>query len=256
MVRFGAIFLHLIIFLTLISFVFGQTDSTETKGEATKSESTKAESTDASKSKEENIEKNKFRLKRGKREIELISAFAPTQPTFFSGRKEYETDHRKLTMFNIRFTRTLGTRKNITYQYFFELTPLAIAFHNQVKNPNYISREKTPGQPKTISQTAFGAGFQPVNFRLIFTPTKPIKPFVQFGVGMIFFNQKMPVPEATAYNFTGDFGGGLYLMTDRERRNKAVTVSYRYFHISNFNTSSFNPGYNANIFSLGYSFSR
>jgi hypothetical protein len=250
MPRFEYFVFHLFIFTVLIHHVLGQNSLNDSApvGE------NKAEPVETG-SKEEMPEKS-YRFSRGRQEIELVPGFAPTQPTFFSGHKEYETDKRKLTMFNIRFIRTLGTRKNITYQYFFELTPLAVAFHNEAKNPLYVSEEKTPAQRKTIYQTAYGAGFQPVNFRLIFKPARRLKPFVQFGVGMIFFNQKMPVPEATAYNFTGDFGGGFYLHTDQERRKKAIIISYRYFHISNFNTSSFNPGYNANVFSLGYSFSR
>jgi hypothetical protein len=48
---------------------------------------------------------------------------------------------------------------------------------------------------------------------------------------------------------------GSTIVTDRESGSKAITLSDRYFRISNFNTSDFNPGYNANIFSVGYSFS-
>lgn len=204
----------------------------------------------------ESAKKISYKLQRGKKSIEIVSGFAPTQPTFFSGNKEYNTDGRRFGMLNIRWTRTIGTPKNITYQYFFEVTPLAIAVNNEAKNPKFISKTETPKEPEKIKRTAYGVGIQPINFRFIFKPTKRIKPFVQIGAGMIFFNQKMPVTESTFYNFTGDFGGGIYYTLDRERQNKAIMMGYRYFHISNFNTSKFNPGYNANIFYIGYSFSR
>jgi len=196
-----------------------------------------------------------YKLQRGAKNFEIVPGFAPMQPVFFSGRKEYNTDGRRLATISVRWTRTIGTVRNVTYQYFFELTPLAVAYNNELANPNYVSDKETPAQSKTIRKTAYGFGFQPANFRLIFRSRKRVKPFVQVGAGMMFFNKKMPVPEATSYNFTGDFGGGVYIITDREGGSKAVTLCYRYFHISNFNTSSFNPGYNANIFSLGYSFS-
>ena len=196
-----------------------------------------------------------YKLQRGAKNIEIVPGFAPMQPVFFSGRKEYNTTGRRFSAVNVRWTRTIGTRRGVTYQYFFELTPFAVAFNNEAKNPNFVSEKETPGESPTIRKTAYGFGFQPANFRFIFRPRKRVKPFVQVGVGMIFFNKKMPVPEATSYNFTGDFGGGLYIVTDREGGSKAITLGYRYFHISNFNTSSFNPGYNANLFSLGYSFS-
>jgi hypothetical protein len=215
--------------------------------------SEKADKTDSESGKRP---ENLYRLRRGAKNIEIVPGYAPMQPVFFSGRKEYNTDGRRLSMMNVRWTRTIGTRRGITYQYFFELTPLAVAFNNEVKNPKFVSEKETPGEAKTMRKTAYGFGFQPANFRFIFMPRKRVKPFVQIGAGMIFFNRKMPVPEATSYNFTGDFGGGLYIVTDREGGGKAVTLSYRYFHISNFNTSEFNPGYNANVFSIGYSFSR
>jgi len=196
-----------------------------------------------------------YKLKRGAKNVEIVPGFAPMQPVFFSGRKEYDTDGRRLSTFNIRWTRTIGTARGVTFQYFFELTPLAVAFNNEVKNPNYVSAKETPAEPPTIRRNAYGFGFQPANFRFIFKPRNRVKPFVQIGAGMMFFNKKMPVPQATSYNFTGDFGGGLYISTSRERPDKAIILSYRYFHISNFNTSDFNPGYNANIFSVGYSFS-
>lgn len=197
-----------------------------------------------------------YKLPRGKREFEIVSGFAPTQPTFFSGNKEYDTDGRKFGMVNLRWTRTFGTRKGVTYQYFFEVTPLAFAVNNEAKNPKFISYKETPKEPKKIKTTTYGAGFQPLNFRFVFRPTKRIKPFAEVGAGMIFFNRKMPVTESTFYNFTGNFGGGFYYTLDRERQQKALVFGYRYFHISNFNTSKSNPGYNANIFYLGYSFSR
>lgn len=243
-------FLPLLMFLCTI-FVFSAAAQNLPGDSENKSAETEAELT-------KNLEKKKisYILPRGKREIEIVSGFAPTQPTFFSGNKEYNTDGRKFGMLSFRFARTFGTRKGITYQYFFEVSPLAVAINNEAKNPKYISETQTPKEPKKNKTTSYGAGFQPINFRFIFRPTSRIKPFIQVGGGMIFFNKKMPVTESTFYNFTGDFGGGFYYTLDRERQQKALVFGYRYFHISNFNTSKSNPGYNANIFYLGYSFSR
>lgn len=204
---------------------------------------------------EKALEKTSFRLERGEKEWTFISSFAPTQPLFLSGNKEYDTAGRKFGMLNIQFARTIGTKGPVTYQYFFEFTPLVVALNNEVRNPRFVSNTLTPSEPETIRKTAYGAGFQPANFRFLFRPNKRIKPFAQVGAGMMFFNQNMPVPESTNYNFTGDFGGGLHIMTNNEPNNRrALTLGYRYFHISNFNTSAFNPGYNASTFYIGYSF--
>ena len=68
-----------------------------------------------------------------------------------------------------------------------------------------------------------------------------VKVFVRIGVGIMIFSQKMLVADSTNFNFTGDFGGGLYITTDPERQKRVVIVGYRYFHISNFYLSKVNP---------------
>lgn len=196
------------------------------------------------------------RLKRGEWEYSVVPSFAPMQPIFFSGRKEYETSGRSFGMLNFQVARTIGTAKGVTVQYFFEFTPVAIAFNNELRNRNFVSTALTPNERETVRRTAFGAGFQPANFRFLFRPSRRIKPFVQVGAGMMFFNQNLPVPDARASNFTGDFGGGLHILNSREGDRRAMTIGFRYFHISNFNISNVNPGYNAGVFYVGYSFLR
>jgi len=200
----------------------------------------------------EQPEKSSYKLKRGAKEINLELGFSPFQPTFFA-EKEYDTAGRKFMLATFRFGRVIGTAKGVTSEYLFEVTPLAISFKNEVKNKNYVSPQQTPNIAPTRRKTTFGFGFQPAVFRFIFMPEKRLKPFVQTGVGMMFTNNPLLVPDATSYNFTGDFGGGLQFYTEPK---KAITFGYRYFHISNFNTTNFNPGYNANIFNIGFSYFR
>ena len=60
-------------------------------------------------------------------------------------------------------------------------------------------------------------------------------------------------PDATGLNFFFDFGGGIRW---RAGERSAVSLGYRYFHISNAYTTSFNPGVDNNVFYVGYSFLR
>ena len=69
--------------------------------------------------------------------------------------------------------------------------------------------------------------------------------------GFIFFNNPLPLPDSSTINFAGDFGGGLQYQI---KRNKAISFGYKYFHISNISLGETNPGYNANVFYVGYSF--
>ena len=63
-------------------------------------------------------------------------------------------------------------------------------------------------------------------------------------------NKPQPQPNTMRLNFSGYFGGGLMYQI---KPNRAITLSYRYLHFSNANLA-YNPGYNANVFALGYSF--
>lgn len=192
-----------------------------------------------------------YKLTRGAKEFGIDVGIAPTQPTFLSGRKEYDTNGRKFGMLSFRFGRVIGTVKGVTYQYIFEAIPVSFAIKNEVRNPEFVSEEKTPKIAPTVRANTFGFAIQPVGFRFIFKPERRLKPYIQVGAGFIFTQKPVPVPESPNYNFASDFGGGLMYHISRKR---TISFGYRYFHISNMNIGEINPGYNANIFSAGYSF--
>lgn len=213
-----------------------------------------AEKADASpaEDKSEVIPEN-YRLQRGEKEFTWEMGVSPFNPSNFAGPKEYDVYGRHLYLTNFRLGRVIGTKGFVTYEYFFSATPLAIFTKNEVKNPKYISSQETPNVAPTIRQTTVGFGIQPVNFKFIFYPDKRLKPFAQVGAGILFTTKAVPVPVSKPFNFTGEFGGGFqYFAT----RRKAVTFGYKYFHISNGNIGGKinNPGFNANVFYIGYSF--
>lgn len=197
--------------------------------------------------------KRNWQLRRGAKEFSYESGTSPFNPSNFAGPKEYDVYGRDLHLLNFRFGRVIGTKKGVTYQYLFGATPLAVFTRNEIRNPDYISEKETPNISPTKRKTIFGAGVQPLNFRFIFLPKSRIKPYAQTGAGILLTTRSMPVPRSTPFNFTGDFGGGvLYMLSEK----KAVNIGYRYFHISNGNIGGKinNPGYNANVFYVSYSF--
>jgi hypothetical protein len=196
-------------------------------------------------------EKESWKLERGAKEWTLEFGYAPMQPTFFSGRKEYDTDGRKLALGSFRWGRVIGTVKGVTYEYLLEAMPIAVAIKNEVANPGYVrDEEKQKGASSTIRQNTYGAAINPAGFRFVFLPKKRLKPFVQMSAGFIFTRKPIPVPESPSYNFSGDFGGGLMYSLEK---HQTINFGYRYFHISNMNIGEINPGYNANVFYVGYS---
>jgi len=201
--------------------------------------------------KEDTEPSESYKLRRGEKELNVEFGYSPFQPTFLSGMKEYDTSGRSFGMINLRWGRVIGTAKHVTFEYQAEITPVSIAFNNEVENPAYKDEQTTPNVPKTIRRTTYGKGFSPVGFRFIFLPKRRLKPFAAAHAGFMFFNKPVPQPDTLDYDFTGDFGGGVMYQI---KRNQAITLGYKYFHISNMNIGETNPGYNANVFYAGYSF--
>lgn len=194
-----------------------------------------------------------YKLRRGDKELQLEFGASPFNPSNFAGPKEFDVYGRHLYMASFRVGRVVGTKKNVSYQYLFGATPFAIFTKNEVANPAYVSPVAAPDVALTIRENTFGFGIQPVNFRFIFLAKNRLKPYVQVGAGLLFTNKAIPVPRSKPFNLTGDFGGGLMYMLSAKR---AVNFGYKYFHISNGNIGGKinNPGFNANVFYVNYSF--
>lgn len=203
--------------------------------------------------KKKKTEARNYLLKRGDREFIWEIGTSPFNPSNFAGPKEYDVYGRDLHLSTFRFGRVIGTRGGVTYQYFFGATPLAVFTKNEIRNPSYISEKETPNVAPTVRKTSWGFGVQPLNFRFMFLPRKRVKPYAQVGAGILLTSRSVPVPRSTPFNLTGDFGGGIQYYTSETR---AINFGYKYFHISNGNIGGKinNPGYNANVFYISYSF--
>lgn len=218
---------------------------------ARKSSSAANESSSAAPDKPENA----YKLKRGDKNFSVEYGISPFNPSNFAGPKEFDVYGRHLHLFSFRFGRIVGTKRNVSYQYMFGVTPLAVFTKNEVVNSAYVSATATPTIAPTKRETTYGTGFQPVNFKFMFLAKNRLKPFAQVGAGIMVTNKAVPVPRSTLFQLTGEFGGGLmYMLTPK----KAVSVGYKYFHISNSNINGKinNPGFNANVFYINYSFFR
>jgi hypothetical protein len=202
----------------------------------------------------ETTERSVYRARRGAVEYNFEVGIAPFDPTHFTGEKTYNTTGRKLGTLNFRVGRVIGTTKGITVTYLWGLTPLVVARAHEVRNTAFVSPTETPNIPPTKRETGYGFGGTPANFRFTFFPGSRVKPFAQVGAGILFFNKPIPIPESRRLQFTGDFGGGFIVHLANPKH--FMTFGYKYFHISNGNIGGkeWNPGYNANVFYIGFSF--
>lgn len=131
-----------------------------------------------------------------------------------------------------------GTRMN--FRYAPELTALAMLDEPQPGQKNFLYQRKR----------TYGSGISPVGFRASFLPLSRVQPFLSTDGGFIYFADRVLSPEGSQFMYTIDYGTGLTIFRhDRQ----AVTIGYRYQHLSNANISLHNPGTDTNVFYLAVS---
>lgn len=155
-----------------------------------------------------------------------IAAFGRTQAARFG-------------IFSLRYSRRFNNNNVINLKYFADAAPIAI-FNFRV-----------PFSPASERTTAYGFGLAPLGIQANFRPRKRIQPFVGLSGGMLYFDKRIPGEFGTYFQFTANLDGGVEI---RLKDKRAITIGYKYFHISNGNRGIINPGIDNNVFYLGYTF--
>jgi len=102
----------------------------------------------------------------------------------------------------------------------------------------------------TTPSTTFGQGASLILRYNFATGTRWV-PFLDFGMGILHWNLRLPTILGTQFNFTLQAGPGLhYFVTDRV----AITGQARLHHISNGGIDSPNIGVNSSVYLLGISY--
>jgi hypothetical protein len=113
--------------------------------------------------------------------------------------------------------------------------------------------------PATIliepAHAVYGFAVAPVGFTFDLARKRRVHPFIETIGGIVASTEPIPEnqPNAAGLNFFFDVGGGIRW---RVGERGAVSLGYRFLHISNAYTTSFNPGVDNNVFYVGYSFLR
>ena len=96
------------------------------------------------------------------------------------------------------------------------------------------------------TNTAFGAGINPMNLKWNFATRGSVVPYFELSGGTLFTNHK--VPDFTSrVNFTSGAALGFHILGD----NHALSIEARYMHISNAGLGDLNPGVNTFQIRLG-----
>jgi hypothetical protein len=115
-----------------------------------------------------------------------------------------------------------------------------------------LDRGGQPGQSNGPKQVVYGAGLAPIGLRVDYDGFGWWRPYFATNVGFLMFTERVPAT-GTKFNYTWDFGLGAQLFVAADQ---ALTLGYDFKHISNAYSGEDNPGFDANLFYIGYSIFR
>lgn len=103
------------------------------------------------------------------------------------------------------------------------------------------------------SEWTYGFGIDPIGLKLNFHARSRLQPFADATGGLIVTSRDIPIDNASSFNYEFGFGGGLdYFLSAR----RSLRFGYAFRHISNNGISAVNPGIDAGVIEIGYSFGR
>jgi hypothetical protein len=150
------------------------------------------------------------------------------------------TIYRTTWLAGIRYGRVVGTKLHTAFEYTFDFVPLALV-RNDPSGPPVDGVEPT--------HNVYGFGIWPAGIKFILGEGCKIKPFVGINSGLVLFSTAVPW-EGRRANIAGNLDAGIHYML---REDRALTIAYKYHHVSNAYTADRNVGTNVNMIMIGYS---
>ena len=177
----------------------------------------------------------------GKNELSVWGGFSPDSNTSLIGR----TPDARFGIVALRYARRFNNSDSINLKYTADIIPAAFL--------NYPDIEivRNPPSFAIVRPTRYAFGAAPLGLQINFRPRKKVQPFISATGGFLYFRQRTPNFAGTRFNFTADLGGGLEI---RLKEKRALTIGYKYYHISNAERGVINPGFDNNLIYLGYTF--
>lgn len=183
----------------------------------------------------------------GKNEFSVWGGYSPDSNTFLPTGRIFDA---RLGIVAFRYARRFNFSDSVNVKYTADVVPAAF-----LNYPDLIVGGPTcPTCLPTISSerpTHYGFGVAPLGGQVNFRPRKKYQPFIGTSGGFLYLNKRTPNFVGTRFQFTADVGGGVEI---RLKDKKALTLGYKYYHISNGNRGIVNPGFDNNLFYVGYTF--
>ena len=153
----------------------------------------------------------------------------------------------RLGLVAFRYARVLARGDSLALKYTLDAFPVAVLSYTETQ----LVEAPPPFAVVTLKERRdiTGAGLAPVGFQLNFRRRERVQPFAQASGGFLYFGERVPTADGARFNFTADFGGGVQWKTGARR---AWTAGYRYHHVSNGYRAGVNPGFDSNLFYVGF----
>lgn len=179
-----------------------------------------------------------------KNEFMVWGGFSPDSSTFLKGTAR--TPDAQFGIVAVRYARRFNNGGTVNLKYTADLVPYAL-----LNYPDVEIVSATPLRFQNVRPKRRAFGIAPVGLQMNFRPRKKLQPFVGASGGLLYFKRTTPNYVGAAFAFTADVGGGIEYRLSKKR---AVTFGYKYYHISNGNRGLENPGFDNNLFYIGYTF--
>lgn len=179
-----------------------------------------------------------------KNEYSVWGGYSPDSNTFI--RTFGRTGNARFGIAAVRYARRFTNGNAVNLKYTADLIPAAILHY-----PDVEILPTDPPSARLVRPTRYAFGIAPLGVQANFRPRKKIQPFVAASGGLLYFNQRILNNTGSRFAFTADVGGGVEF---RIKEKRAVTLGYKYYHISNGDRGIENPGFDNNLFYIGYTF--
>lgn len=184
-----------------------------------------------------------------KNEFGVWAGYSPDSPHLIG-----VTSERQLGLLAVRYARTLWQNQSLSLQYTIDILPLEL-----VLQPKILAINTNPPRTTFITgsrEYVYGGGINPIGFKVNLLRRHRLQPFFASSAGFIATVNPVPIDVSgePQFNFQFDFQGGLQRYNSS--RTRAWTLGYKLLHISNANRADLNPGMDAHVIFLGYSFFR
>lgn len=179
-----------------------------------------------------------------KNEVSAWGGYSPDSMTAarFAGR----VPDARFGIFALRYARRIHDGDSVKIRYTVDAIPASFLSYPDIKVVG-------PGPTGVVAtrETRYAWGVSPAGFQFNFRNKKKYQPFVEATGGMLFYHHIVPNFYGTKLNFTLSIGGGVEI---EQGDGKSFTVGYKSLHISNANRGVTNPGFQNNLFYVGYKF--